>query len=89
MIDDVVTVGDNFTVGMKIKTTAENGVLFYASSQDDRNAFSIAIVDGKVKVLNTAGSDGSGVTRRNEVETTKRFNDGKYHHINVVKSALE
>lgn len=73
---------------MKIKTLAEEGLLFYASSQNDRNAFSVALIGGKVKVLNTAGTDGTGLARRNEVETKDAYNDGAEHTISVFKESL-
>lgn len=79
---------ENFTVEMRIKTTAEEGLLFYASDMDDTYAFSIALSDGKVKVINTAGSDGKGVAKRNEVETMRKYNDGAWHLIEVTKEGL-
>ncbi|XP_067931597.1 laminin subunit alpha-like [Watersipora subatra] len=86
---DVVTINENFTVGMRIKTVAENGTLFYASSQDDANAFSVTLVDGKIRVDNTAGIDGSGAQRKNQVTTKNKFNDGGWHSLEVTKAGLE
>lgn len=84
----MVSVGENFTVGMKIKTTASEGLLFYTSDVDDLNTFSIALTDGRVKVINTAGKDNQGRAKRNDVETVKQFNDGAWHHISVTKQGL-
>lgn len=84
-----MTVSENFTVGMRIKTLSSDGLLFYASDEDDTNAFSIALSKGKVKVINTAGSDNKGRARRNTIETDGEFNDGLWHHISVKKQGLE
>lgn len=83
-----MTVSENFTIGMKIKTYSSEGLLFYASNEDDTNAFSIALSEGKVKVVNTAGADNKGRARRNEIATDQKFNDGAWHHISVIKQGL-
>lgn len=87
-MDDVVSVSENFTVEMRIKTTADDGLLFYSSNMDDTFAFSIALSQGMVKVVNTAGSDGKGIAKRNTLETVRRYNDGAWHIIEVTKQGL-
>ena len=90
IVDDVITVNENFSVSMKIKTVAENGLLFYASSmEDDMYAFSIALVEGRIQVVNTAGPDrNTGEIRRNVLTTEMLCNDGKWYTINVEKKSL-
>lgn len=82
-------VGENFTLGMSIKTTDDDGLLFYASEEDeDKYAYSVAIKDGKIVVRNTAGNDNSGIVRRNEIETMNKYNDGAWHYISITKEGL-
>ncbi|KAF6025339.1 LAMA4 [Bugula neritina] len=73
---------------MRIKTLATDGLLFYTTSSDDMYAFSIAMVNGTIKVVNTAGLDSSGNPKRNELATVKAYNDGAWHHMSVVKESL-
>ena len=85
----MITVNENFSVSMKIKTVADNGLLFYASSINDMYAFSIALVEGRIQVVNTAGPDrNTGEIRRNVLTTEMLCNDGKWYTINVEKKSL-
>lgn len=82
-------VGENFTIGMRFKTTADEGLLFYASSEDsDKYAFSVALKDGKIVIINTAGTDNEGEGRRNQIETMNKYNDGDSHYFQVTKTGL-
>jgi len=86
---DVISVGEDFQVGMRIKTLADEGLLFFASSEDETHAFSLALDDGYIVVKNTAGKDGDGGLRSNSVQTSLKYNDGKWHSIRVEKAALK
>ena len=82
-------VGENFTMGMRIKTTADDGLLFYASSEDNDNyAFSVALKDGKIVVVNTAGTDSQGKIKMNQIETMNKYNDGESHYIAINKTGV-
>ncbi|XP_070151389.1 laminin subunit alpha [Polyergus mexicanus] len=64
---------DDYDFQMDIKTTADNGIIFYASGLNNANLIAVYVLDGKVHYIFNCGS-GSAL-----LESNKKINDNEWH----------
>ncbi|XP_066250557.1 laminin subunit alpha isoform X1 [Euwallacea similis] len=71
---DRLLVDSNLKVSLRFKTPEKEGLLFYVTDSDQSNGMSLALVDGRLKLI----------SQRTALMSKESFNDNEWHVVSVI-----